>query len=173
MRIPLKRLLLWGALILVLDLASKWATNAFLPLMAVSTPLYPYGGIPVFRNFLGIEFSLSHLTNTGAAWGAFGDKTFWLLTLRLLLISGLIVFYLRFNQVPKRQIPLTLIIAGALGNVLDLAFYGHVIDMFHFIFWGYDYPVFNIADSAICIGAASLILSRKTQRRMPNEQRAG
>ena len=41
---------------------------------------------------------------------------------------------------------------GALCNILDYFFYGHVIDMLHFVFWGYDYPVFNVADSFICIG---------------------
>jgi signal peptidase II len=51
-----------------------------------------------------------------------------------------------------------MILAGAVGNVFDCIVYGHVIDMFCFIFWGYIYPVFNIADAAIFCGILMLLL---------------
>ena len=47
---------------------------------------------------------------------------------------------------------MTLILAGAISNVIDTFVYGHVVDMIHFTFWGYDYAVFNLADSAVCLG---------------------
>ena len=50
------------------------------------------------------------------------------------------------------------IIVGAVGNLVDYVAYGFVVDMFHFILWGYDYPVFNVADTAITVGMGWLIV---------------
>ena len=108
--------------------------------------------IVIFQHFLGISCSITHAVNTGAAWGYFGDFPHLLLVLRIFLISCL-ACYLIFWPVPgKFRLPLILILSGAIGNVLDFFLYGHVIDMLHFVFWGYDYPVFNVADSLIFIG---------------------
>ena len=51
-----------------------------------------------------------------------------------------------------------MVAAGALGNVLDIFLYGHVVDMFYFVFWGWSYPVFNLADASIFIGIATLAI---------------
>lgn len=119
---------------------------------------YPYGGIGVFKNFLGIEFSIAHQTNRGAAWGVLTDFQLPLLYLRMALIVTLMVYALWINSNKHWSVPLALIIAGAIGNVCDYFIYGHVIDMLHFILWGYDFPVFNIADSAIFIGISWILL---------------
>jgi signal peptidase II len=148
--------LILAALVLIIDIASKYWTQATLPLMTQSLPWYPYGGVPVFKNFLGIEFSISHATNKGAAWGAFSDYSFFLLLMRLLLIAVLLLYYYRAERAYRYA--LALIIAGALGNVLDIFFYGHVVDMFHFVLWGYQYPVFNVADSSIFCGVLLYIV---------------
>lgn len=151
--------LMLGTSIFFADFLSKyWIANT-LPRMLYMFPWYPYGGVGIFQNFLGVEFSLVHATNSGAAWGILAQWQQELLYLRLFLIGGLFMYLFFFNQRRSWQIPLTLILAGALGNVLDFFLYGHVIDMFHFVFWGYNYPVFNIADSAIFLGIAWLILS--------------
>lgn len=149
-------LLLVGLLILVLDQLSKGFVYAYLPVIDSSLYWYPYGGIGIFRNFGGIEFSINHMTNTGAAWGMLGDYQLPLILLRIGLIIGLCVYLCYFNSHSSWRLPLILIIAGALGNVIDFFVYGHVVDMFHFVLWGYDFPVFNIADSAISIGIAFL-----------------
>jgi len=125
--------------------------------MRNSYPAYPYGGVGIFKNFLGIEFSLSHSTNTGAAWGMFSDYTSFLVVIRILLIIGLAVYFFFYNRNDAFQWPLALIISGAIGNVVDFFVYGYVIDMIHFVFWGYDYPLFNIADSCIFVGVACWI----------------
>lgn len=140
------------AFLLLVDIVTKYLTQAYLPRRALWDLWYPYGGIPVFKNFLGIEFSIVHATNTGAAWGIGGDHQDLLMGLRIVLIAGLILFLAFFNKKSNNVWPLWLIVTGAVGNVIDYFVYGHVIDMFHFILWGYDYPVFNVADSMIFIG---------------------
>ncbi len=145
-----------GLCLLGIDMTTKYYTQALLPSALSSSPFYPYGGIGVFKNFYGIEFSINHATNTGAAWGILHSYQVPLLAFRILLVAGLAVYALFLNRNPFLHVPLSLIIAGATGNIIDYFLYGHVIDMFHFIFWGWNYPVFNVADSAICIGIACL-----------------
>ena len=113
----------------------------------------------IFRNFFGIEFSVIHATNTGAAWGMFRNFQIPLLILRMILVIGLLVYLMFWNSQKSWRIPLTLITVGAIGNIIDAFLYGHVIDMFNFVLWGYDYPVFNVADSAIFIGVFMIAIS--------------
>lgn len=141
-----------------IDFISKFLTNAYLPIIHRDALWYPYGGIGVFQNFFGIEFSISHQINYGAAWGMFSEYQIYLLSFRILLIAVLIVYAFFFNKHSGWSIPLAFIIAGALGNVVDYFIYGHVVDMLHFVLWGYDFPVFNIADSSIFVGISILIL---------------
>lgn len=154
-----KRTKLWVLFfaIFLADLISKWATVTFLPLMN-SYAFYPYGGIGVFHHVLGIEFSLVHTTNTGAAWGWLQEFQIPLLILRVAIIVGLLIFLWKFNKNPRLEYPLTAILAGAVGNVADVYFYGPVIDMFYFNLWGYPFPVFNVADTAISLGVFGLLI---------------
>lgn len=151
----------WPALlalsVLFLDLLSKFLIQHFLPTM--NTYYYPYGGIGIFHNFLGIDFSINHATNKGAAWGILADYQEYLLFLRVVCIISIVIYMVFFNNNKTLNFPCALIIGGAIGNVVDYFIYGHVIDMFHFVFWGYSYPIFNIADSAIFIGIFWLFLS--------------
>ena len=128
--------------------------HAHLPLMG---GFYPYGGIPVFANFLGIEFAITHATNTGTVWGLFANAGWMLVALRFVLI-GFIARYLwklRYERIAPWA--LTLLLAGAVGNVVDFFAYGHVVDLLSFRLWGWHYPIFNLADSAICLGVLTLV----------------
>ena len=149
-------------LVLAADIITKYWVHYNLPLM-LSYPQYPYGGIGIFRDWGGIEFSISHLTNRGAAWGMLTGYQGALVGVRILLIIGLILYAAFWNKRPSWRIPLALIIAGATGNVIDYYVYGHVVDMFHFVLWGYDFPVFNVADSAVSIGVCWLIVLTSLQ----------
>jgi signal peptidase II len=144
--------------VLFLDQLSKFLVHAYIPLIDHSYYLYPYGGIEVFKNFIGIEFSINYMTNKGAAWGMLGNYQLPLIILRSFLIIGTLIYLFFFNSQPSWRIPLLLIVGGAIGNVIDFFSYGYVIDMFHFVFWGYDFPVFNVADTAISIGIGALFL---------------
>lgn len=145
--------------VLVSDYLTKYFTFHYLPVSNRFSLWYPYGGIGVFKNFLGIEFSINHTINHGAAWGMFAEAQEFLLILRILMIAGLFGYLLFYNQNKSWLLPLLLITMGALGNVIDTFIYGHVVDMFHFVLWGYDFPVFNVADSFITIGVAWLFVS--------------
>jgi signal peptidase II len=120
--------------------------------VAISS-LMPEIQTPVF-SFLGIDLSWTLTTNIGAAWGIFHDLPFLLLLLRLLFITLLIGMYVAISYT---QTSIALIISGALSNIFDTFFRGHVVDMIHFRFWGWNYPVFNIADTCICIGIFGII----------------
>lgn len=149
--------------VIVVDFLTKAWTVAEIPVM--SSHIYPYGGIGVFQNIFGIEFSLIHTINRGAAWGILSNYQGALLIFRIVLIVGTFIYLKFFNTRRQWELPFALIIAGALGNVIDFFVYGHVIDMFHFVLWGYDYPVFNVADSTIFIGICWLfLLSWKDKR---------
>jgi signal peptidase II len=61
---------------------------------------------------------------------------------------------------------LSLVLTGALGNILDYFLYGHVVDLFRFSFRGYSFPVFNCADVWIFLGVSSLFFEKVVQKRI-------
>ncbi len=126
------------------------------PINAAS-PIYPFGGIAVFRDWHGIDFSIVHVINKGAAWGVLSSIQDYLLYARVAIIGGLLSYLIFVKTTTFRKFCLMLIATGAFGNVVDYFAYGHVVDMFYFILWGYSYPVFNIADSVIFLGIVLLI----------------
>lgn len=144
--------------IIGLDAGLKMIIHQNVPVSMWSASLYPYGGIGVFENIAGIDLVITHVTNRGGPWGAMASHHNYLLVVRIFAVLCLIGHLLYFNEIRFRQIPLTMIIAGAVGNILDAFFYGHVIDMLHFVFWGHSFAVFNIADASISIGIALLLV---------------
>lgn len=112
----------------------------------------------VLFDIFGVRLSITHATNTGAAWGIFQDHSSILVGLRIVLILFLLGYIAFYNKNKKYLTPFALIISGAIGNVVDFFRYGYVVDMIGINFFGYDYPVFNIADSAICIGSIWLVV---------------
>lgn len=144
--------------IVSVDMISKWLVGHFLPIMQKGIIPYPYGGLAIFQDFFGVNFSINHQTNTGAAWGLFPNSSQTLFYVRLGIIGVLTLYTLFFNHNRKSQIPFIFIISGAVGNVLDSVFYGHVIDLFFVELWGYDFPVFNMADAFIFLGVAWLCI---------------
>lgn len=146
-----------GLGVLVVDFFTKAYALNLLPYSS-TTPLYPYGGVGVFHQFLGIDFCLQLTLNRGAAWGLFQGLQIPLTAARLLILGALVVYLVFFNRQKRAEWGLVLICVGALGNLLDFFLYGFVVDFLHFTFWGYHFPVFNLADSAITVGAALLLI---------------
>ena len=106
--------------------------------------------ISVIDNFLYIT---SH-RNEGAALGILQGKMIFFYVVTLVVI-GLVILWIRKLDIKKEKllvIALSLILGGALGNFIDRVMYQHVVDFINTYIFGYDFPIFNIADSALCIG---------------------
>ncbi|MGH2612368.1 MAG: signal peptidase II, partial [Rhabdochlamydiaceae bacterium] len=139
-----------------LDIISKGMIYFYFKPFELSPHFFPFGGISIFQA-LGIDFCIHHVTNKGIAWGLGGGWQDLILFIRSAIIAGLVIYMKRFPKAYPQRYALALIIAGGIGNILDYFIYGHVIDMFHFILWGYSYPVFNIADTSIFFGIVALL----------------
>ena len=98
---------------------------------------------------------IMHVKNTGAAFSMLQNQTLFL-TVMSVVGLGAIVLYFRFrpSDHPLLRLALALQLGGALGNLIDRARYGHVTDFIKVPHW----PVFNVADSAITVGVATVVL---------------
>lgn len=106
-------------------------------------------------------FNLVLVYNSGAAFSILSDEAGWqraLFIVIAIVASVWIVFLLRkYPHQGLFALALSLVLAGAVGNVIDRIAIGAVIDFLDFHAWGYHWPAFNVADSAITCGAALLI----------------
>lgn len=108
-------------------------------------------------------FSLTLVFNTGAAFGFLNDSSGWqnafFIGVALIVCVVIIVMLSRLdaNSV-QSAIGLALIIGGAIGNVIDRILHGYVIDFLDFYYGSWHWPAFNVADSAITVGAVLLVL---------------
>ena len=112
--------------------------------------------IPVGEHvpFLPYLVDLTYVRNTGAAFSIFSEHT-WILAGISLVMSVLLGWCLWKGipfQKPLGRLTVTLLLAGAVGNLIDRVRLGYVVDMFHFQFWP-AYPVFNVADVCVVSGA--------------------
>ncbi len=107
-------------------------------------------------------FNIVRVHNTGAAFSFLAQASGWqrwFFTAVGIGAAGFIVFLLRSHAGQRLfSFALACILGGAIGNVIDRLLHGYVVDFLDFHWAGYHFPAFNIADSAISIGAACLIL---------------
>ncbi len=108
-------------------------------------------------------FNVTHVYNYGAAFSFLHDAggwQRWFFTIIALAVSGLLLWWMK--QVGRHQVLLpvafSLILGGALGNAYDRIIHGYVIDFLVLYYQDWQWPAFNIADSAICVGATLLII---------------
>ncbi|OAI15763.1 signal peptidase II [Methylomonas koyamae] len=141
---------LWlSALVLVLDQASKLAIDAHFQL---------YESIPLLPNF-----NLTYARNTGAAFSFLaqaGGWQRWLFAGLAVVMSGIIsvwLYRLKRHE-PLMAWALSLVLGGAVGNLIDRVAYGYVIDFLDVYYQDWHWPAFNIADSAICVGVGLMLL---------------
>ena len=141
-------------LALIVLLLDRWTKRV------VASHIALYTHIQIIPGF----FRLTHTENTGAAFSLFADSPSHLKTWVLIgfsLVALVIVSALLWNTVrpfTPAGIGLSLILGGALGNLWDRLAKGRVVDFLLFYIQQYQWPVFNLADSAIVIGAALLVL---------------
>lgn len=112
--------------------------------------MYRGESIPVLKPF----FYLTYIMNPGAAFGFLAHQTYLFITVTAILVAGVLLAYPRLPAgMPLLKYGLGLVVGGALGNLADRLRYGQVVDFLDFRVW----PVFNLADTAIVIGAGLLI----------------
>lgn len=145
---PLSRWLLIAAVLIVLDQISKWYFELNFQ-FAERLNVLPF-----------FDFILVY--NTGAAFSFlanYGGWQRWFFAALSLIASAVIIYLLRRNPVKSLfNLALTLILAGALGNLIDRLLLGHVIDFLLFYWDDRYFPAFNLADCFITVGAGLLIL---------------
>jgi signal peptidase II len=142
---------LWiSLLVIVADQITKWIAN---------TQLELHQAVQVFPYF---EWYLSY--NTGAAFsflaGAGGWQRWFFMLLAMVISIVLLLWISRLGRDEKlTAVALSLILGGAIGNVIDRVLLGHVIDFIQVWLGSYPWPAFNVADSSIFVGAVLLITS--------------
>ncbi|MCH9621984.1 MAG: Lipoprotein signal peptidase [Chlamydiia bacterium] len=150
-----KFLLLMAPFLFVCDFLLKKFVIAFAPQITTGDFNFHIHLLPF------VDFSLAYVENTGIAWGMFASFQMFILFLRAIVIGVIIVGMMRSRSMRMHLIPLSFIVLGAFGNVLDTLMYGHVVDMLSFTFWKRSYGIFNIADAMIFIGAFMIMFSKK------------
>lgn len=109
--------------------------------------------IVVIKNF----FSITHIRNTGAAWGIFSSETD-ILSIVTILCSLLIVYFIYASTTNKPMMfCLSAILAGACGNLVERLRLGYVTDFLAFNIFGYKFPNFNFADICITVGCFAML----------------
>lgn len=139
--------LIIGVLLVVFDqLVKYW----------VVTELRPVGSIKLIENL----FYLTYVENRGAAFGFMEGAKWFLIILTLAVITVAVIYYIKIkNQRDKMWLKasIVMICSGGVGNLIDRIFRGFVVDLFDVIIFGYDFPVFNVADILIVLGTALLM----------------
>jgi len=126
----------------------------------IDTSMQLHDSLPVIQGF----FSITYVRNPGAAFGflAGASPLFRYLFFVAVTVTAivLILFYLRKNREEEQRVTfsLSLILSGAIGNLIDRVRLGEVIDFLDVYFGSYHWPAFNVADSAISIGAVILLI---------------
>lgn len=111
------------------------------------------------KEFINGLIDITYIHNTGGAWGLFSGYTWLLLSLTVIVMIVCITLLFKFATKSRLLFwAISLVMAGGLGNMIDRIFRGgRVVDFLHFEFWP-TFPVFNIADIAVVVGAGLLIL---------------
>ncbi len=148
---------LWLSLVLIVldQLTKQWVIRVF--------DLYESIEIMPYLNF-------TYVRNFGAAFSFLSDQDGWqrwMFTLLALAVSVILLVWLRRNPVGlwRQNFAFSLILAGAIGNVIDRLIYGYVIDFIDVYVDNWHWPAFNVADMAITVGAVLMLLEAFFEQR--------
>jgi signal peptidase II len=139
------------ALVVIADRATKWLIARSIPLDGPGIQVIPH------------LFRITHVENRGAAFGLFAESPMaWKTSLlaALSLLAMVVIAYLLWKSagaLNSTSIALSLILGGAAGNFWDRVVHGRVVDFLHFYIGEHVWPDFNVADSAIVVGAVLLL----------------
>lgn len=152
---------LLAAVIIVLDQITKWLIVKYMEIGE---------SIEVIENFLYIT---SH-RNSGAAWGILQGQLWFFYIVTIIAVIGMIYYIQKYAK--GRWLPGTaaaLMLGGAIGNFIDRLFRKEVVDFINTFIFGYDFPVFNIADSALVVGVFLLFIHLFMEEKAAKEKNHG
>lgn len=141
----MKKTFVISLFVLIIDIISKQLVSHFLA---------EGESIVIIPKF----FSLTFAKNNGVAFSMLEGMSIFIVIVTIIVICYIIKYILNDSHLFYEDIGYSFIIGGAIGNLIDRIVYGYVIDFLDFNIFGYDFPVFNIADSAIVIGVIIVII---------------
>ena len=141
-----KKVFLFSIILFVIDQISKLLIDKFLVLGKSYT---------IFDKFLYITKAY----NDGVSFSMLAGHRFLIILISLAIMVFLYFYMQKFKENKKNMIAFSLVFGGLFGNLIDRLVYGYVIDFIDFYVFNYNYPIFNLADSFICIGVCILLYS--------------
>ena len=124
--------------------------------LIIKNTMIPNQSITIINNF----FYITYVKNTGAAWSILSGRKIFLIIFSLIVIISIIYYIIKRKDYNKLElIGYSVVLSGAIGNLIDRIIYGYVIDYLDFYIFNYDYPIFNIADILIVIGIIIIFIS--------------
>lgn len=141
-----KKTYIIAVLILIIDQVSKSLIEIFFKLNE---------SVPVIQDFFYV--TVAH--NTGGAWSIFSNHSYLFIIASVLAIILLVKFMFGFKNNLRNNIAFACLFGGIFSNLADRIFLGYVRDFLDFKIFGYDYPIFNIADVTIVVGVILLIVA--------------
>lgn len=123
--------------------------------IVISSYLKLNESITIIKNFFNITFS----HNYGAAWGILKNNTYFLIAFSIVALIILLRYSYSFKKNTKNDIAFSLLLGGIAGNLADRLCLGYVRDFLDFKIFGYNFPIFNLADTFIVIGVILLVIA--------------
>lgn len=152
----MKKIILISILTLIIDVLTK---------QLVLNILIEHQSISIIKDF----FSITYAKNTGVAFSLLENKVPLIIIMTIIIIFFILKYLKTTNHNKYECLCYGLIIGGSIGNLIDRIIYGYVIDFLDFNIFGYSFPIFNLADTAIVIGIFTLIILSFIESRNQNE----
>ena len=122
--------------------------------------------ITVIEDFL---FITSH-RNSGAAWGILQGQMWFFYVITVIVIIALIYYMKKAQKKVFFKLSLALMLGGAIGNFIDRVFRQEVVDFIHTYIFGYNFPIFNIADASLVVGVGLLLIYMLIEEKMAKKK---
>jgi signal peptidase II len=145
--------------VILIDQVTKWM---------IVKEMYYGQSITVIENFLYIT---SH-RNRGAAWGILQGQMWFFYLITVVVVVGLIIYIQKLKKQDKWfGIALALMLGGAIGNFIDRVVRKEVVDFVNTYIFTYDFPIFNVADSALVVGVIIMFIMTLFEGKMKKEHK--
>lgn len=149
-----KKMIILTIVFIFIDQISKGLINIFMNLN---------DSINIINNF----FSLTYVHNYGAAFSMLSGARLLFIIITIIALNVIYLFFIKDKSLNKFEIiTYSMLLSGIIGNLIDRVMFGYVVDFLDFIIFGYDFAIFNIADSFIVISVILLIIQEVKNARI-------